>query len=47
MPNYELKYFFYRAKAEPIRWILKYLQIPFKDAIIDRWNEWPKIKNGL
>ena len=45
MPVYELKYLNLRGRGEPIRMMLHYLEIPFKDTIYERFKEWPEVKN--
>jgi hypothetical protein len=44
--SYKLHYFDYAARAEPIRWLLKYSGIEFEDIRYEEWEEWPKVKKS-
>ena len=41
--NYTLRYFNFRGRAEPIRWILKAANVDYKEDFIER-PDWPKRK---
>lgn len=43
MSSYKLTYFNFTALAEPIRFLLSYLNIDFEDVRFER-EEWPSIK---
>jgi len=43
MPTYKLTYFNFTALAEPIRFLLSYLNIDFEDVRFER-EQWPSIK---
>lgn len=46
--QYELGYWNFRGLAQPIRHLLKYLQIPFHDNRIDNPDDWfKKMKPAL
>uniref|UniRef100_A0AC35FT15 GST N-terminal domain-containing protein n=1 Tax=Panagrolaimus sp. PS1159 TaxID=55785 RepID=A0AC35FT15_9BILA len=47
MQEYELLYLHLGIRATPIRLMLTYLGIPFKDTTFDRKKEWPLLKPSL
>uniref|UniRef100_A0AC34GY66 Glutathione S-transferase n=1 Tax=Panagrolaimus sp. ES5 TaxID=591445 RepID=A0AC34GY66_9BILA len=47
MPDYELLYLSFGGRATPIRLMLTYLGIPFKDTTFDMQKEWPLMKPSL
>ena len=47
MPDYELIYLHLAARATPIRLMVKYMEIPFKDSTFDMQKDWPSVKPSL
>uniref|UniRef100_A0A914PVK4 Glutathione S-transferase n=1 Tax=Panagrolaimus davidi TaxID=227884 RepID=A0A914PVK4_9BILA len=47
MPDYELLYLNLGARATPIRLMLTYLGIPFKDTTFEMQKDWPLLKPSL
>ncbi|XP_025208720.1 glutathione S-transferase-like [Melanaphis sacchari] len=46
MTSYKLTYFNLTARAEPIRFLLSYLNVDFEDVRFE-FEEWPKIKSTM
>ncbi|VDN54768.1 unnamed protein product [Dracunculus medinensis] len=46
MVHYKLLYFPIRGRAEPIRLLFHFAQVPFEDEIIT-FEKWPSRKAGL
>uniref|UniRef100_A0AC35FU63 Glutathione S-transferase n=1 Tax=Panagrolaimus sp. PS1159 TaxID=55785 RepID=A0AC35FU63_9BILA len=47
MPDYELLYLNLGARATPIRLMLTYLGIPFKDTTFEMQKDWPLLKPSV
>lgn len=45
--TYRLLYMNLRARGEPIRWLLKVLEVEFEEERIEMFTEWPSIKQDF
>ena len=46
MSSYKVIYYNYRARAEPIRFMLSYAKVKFEDFRFVSDEDWPKYKSG-